>query len=225
MMKKVFAVIAISLIIFVGCSQEKQEISSQHPSSSSSTEESIIAATSSDENTNNYLDSYVETYSDYNFEGASEATFGDRHFKLDVLPQNIPEELVANHYYYDIAGEFEKLSNIYGENEALKISARNTRKNFQEKVYIKEFVIKNLSVAKIVELKITKSPMTSSLEDYIEKYNLTEFTIIRVEVSMTYSQEAINRGPELGDGTYVRSFLCGISNEVKEWKIYEVYWE
>jgi hypothetical protein len=41
-------------------------------------------------------------------------------FKLEVLPQNTPEELVAYDYYYDIAGEFEKLSNIYGENEALK---------------------------------------------------------------------------------------------------------
>src|SRR5665648_766764 len=102
-MKKVVAVITISLIIFVGCSQEKQEISSQYPSSSSITEESTIAATSSDENTNNYWDSYVETFSDYNFEGASEATFDDRHFRMDVLPQNIPEELVANNYYYDIA--------------------------------------------------------------------------------------------------------------------------
>src|SRR5665647_2821676 len=91
--------------------------------------------------------------------------FDDRHFKLDVLPQNIPEELVANNYYYNIAGEFEKLSNIYGENEALKISARNTRNNFQEKVYIKEFVVKNLSVVKKDELKITESPMPYSLKD------------------------------------------------------------
>ena len=67
--------------------------------------------------------------------------------------------------------------------------------------------------------------MISSLKDYIEKYSLTEFTIIRVEVSMTYSQEAINRGPQLGEGTYVRSFLCGKGNDEKEWKIYEVYWE
>ena len=195
-MKKGVAIIAISLILFVGCSQQIS-----------------------------YWDSYVESFPNYNFEGVSEATFDDRYFRLEVMPQNIPEELVANDYYYNIAGEFEKLSNIYGENEALKISASNTRKNFQEKVYIKEFVIKNLSVAKRDELKTTKSPMISSLKDYIEKYSLTEFTIIRVEVSMTYSQEAINRGPQLGEGTYVRSFLCGKGNDEKEWKIYEVYWE
>jgi hypothetical protein len=75
MMKKGFGIIAISLILFVGCSQEKQEISLKQPSSSSSTE-----AVGSDESTNSYWDRYVETFYGYNFEGENEATFGDRHF-------------------------------------------------------------------------------------------------------------------------------------------------
>lgn len=220
MMKKGFGIIAISLILFVGCSQEKQEISLKQPSSSSSTE-----AVGSDESTNSYWDRYVETFYGYNFEGENEATFGDRHFKLEVLPQNTPEELVAYDYYYDIAGEFEKLSNIYGENEALKISAISKANAFNERAYIKEYVVKNLYVMKKAELEDSKSSAIYSLNEDAEKYNLTEFTIVRAEISMTHSQEALNRGPQLGDGEYVRLFLCGKGKDVKEWKIYEVYWE
>lgn len=222
-MKKVFAFITLSLFLFTGCSQEKQENSSSKSSISSSKTESVI--THEDENTNSYLDKYVETFPKYNFEGKNEATFDDRYFNLVIPPQNIAEELVTNNYYYDIAGEFEKLLNIFGENESLKITATNTKENFQDGIYIKEYIVKSLSVLQKAEFESEISPIAVFIENDVERYKLTEFTVVRVEISMSHSQKALNLGPQLGDGDYIRSFLCGKSESVDEWKIYEVYWE
>lgn len=223
-MKKVFALIAISLFFFAGCSQENSEISDKQASYDPNPTESSITPDVS-EKTGYYLDEYVEIFPEYIFQGKSEETSDDRHFSLKALPQNIPEELVANHYYYDIAGEFEKLSNIYGENEALKISVTNTKEDFNQGAYIKEYIVKTLSVLPKDELESATSAIAFSLEKDVQSFNLTAFTVIKAEISMLHSQESLDRGPQLGDGDYVFSFLCGKSEHIGEWKIYEVYWE
>lgn len=215
------------LFILTGCVQGKDEADSQQQAPSHIATENT-SQTSIDENPqgeSSNLENYIETFPDYSYAGETEATFNDRHFKLEDVPENLAEELVAENYYYDIAGEFDKLGNVFGENEALQISAANTQKNYQEGVYIKDLVVKNLSVIKKDELNNTQSPAAFSLEKDVTEYGLTEFTVIRAEISMAFSQKALSRGSQLGDGDYTRSFLCGKNKDVNEWKIYEVYWE
>lgn len=207
-MKMIFVLVTISLLFFTGCTKEKEE-------------SNIIDVS---KNMDNYLDSYVEIFPEYQFKGEREATFGDRHFSLEVLPQNIPEALVTKDYYYDIAGEFEKLAGICGENDSLKISAINTKKQFYEGTYIKEYIIKELTVVKKNEIPSLPS-LTFSLKEDVEKYGLAEFTVIKAKISMTHSEKSFNQGPQLGDGDYTRLFLCGQKKGIDAWKIYEVYWE
>lgn len=73
----------------------------------------------------------LRIFSSYDFTGEMDATVNDRHFEAEEAPENMVEELVFDHYYYDIKGDFEQFVAIYGEIESLMISARNTKKNLK----------------------------------------------------------------------------------------------
>lgn len=96
------------------------------------------------------LENYATEFPDYDFTGTVDETVGDRHFEAEVAPENIVEDLVFHDYYYDIKGEYDKLSGIYGENDALKISAKNEEKRYHEGVYIKAYSIYSLSTWSII---------------------------------------------------------------------------
>ena len=54
----------------------------------------------------------------YEYHGDMNAQFDGRSFTLEAAPKSIVEELVINNFYYDIASETDKLSDLYGDNEA-----------------------------------------------------------------------------------------------------------
>ncbi|NCC15081.1 MAG: hypothetical protein EOM28_01825 [Clostridia bacterium] len=169
-------------------------------------------------------DNYVEDFSAYDFTREMNATVNDRHFEAEEAPENVVEELVFDHYYYDIKGEFDQFADIYGEIEALKISARNTKKKFEEGAYIKEYIIHSLSTWSKEEFQNSDYVEIHILKDDVLKYQLSSFAIVQVDISMALSQAALERGPQLGDGEYTRGFLCGKKTDDDIWKIYNIYW-
>ncbi|MDD4844858.1 MAG: hypothetical protein PHU31_11120 [Anaerotignum sp.] len=206
--------------IFVGslaaCAQnEAKEVIMQGENS----QEEIIM-----ENQEVSLENYVEDFPDYEFTEELDDTVDDRHFEAEEAPENIVEELVFHDYSYDIKGEFDKLLEIYGEEEALKISARNTKKSFDEGAYMKEYVIHDLSTWSKEDFQNSDYDFMHILKSDILKNQFTSFAIVQVDISMEWSKAALDRGPQLGNGEYTRLFLCGKNSDDDSWKIYEIYW-
>ncbi len=170
------------------------------------------------------LENYVEDFPDYELTEELDVTVGDRHFEAEEVPENIVEELIFHDYYYNIQGEFDKLLELYGENEALKISASNTKKRFDEGAYMKEYVIHGLSTWSKEVFQNADYDFMHILKRDILKYQFTSFSMVQADISMTWSEAALERGPQLGNGEYIRLFLCGKVSDDDSWKIYEIYW-
>ena len=171
-----------------------------------------------------YLANYIDEFTGYTYMGEIEKTFSDRHFKLESIPTNTPQDIVVKNHYYDISGDFNKLAELYCDDEALQISVANIKKNFNEGVYIKEYVVKNLITLKKDDVEKLDTATRNLLQKDIEKYDFSYFTIVKAEISMTHSEKALELGPQLGNGDYTNYYLCGKVNGQTEWKIYGFYW-
>lgn len=172
----------------------------------------------------NFWDNYVETFEEYEFLGETDATFEDRHFALEDTPENSLEELVVNRYYYDISGEYEKHLNLVGDNKALKICIENEEEAFQEGNYMEEYIIHRLSTWSKADLKEMDAVFYEMVAENVGEYQLSEFAIVQADLSMVHSKKSLELGPQLGNGDYIRGFLCGKQNENDQWKMYEIYW-
>lgn len=172
-----------------------------------------------EESNNNNQDNTEEIEKPYQYSGATHIQINDRSFTLEDIPEIYPEELVVNNYYYDIAGEYDKLGDLYGENEALKISADNEKKNFDEGIYVKEYIIHD--VAPIAEDELDEM-LAKQIASDIEKYTLSDSLIIKADIDLVWAETA--EAPQIGNGRYPRIFLCGRQSVEDDWKIYECYW-
>ena len=155
----------------------------------------------------------------YEYSGETQAQVNNRIFTLEDIPESIPEELVVNSYYFNIVGEYDKLKELYGNNEALQISADNEKKNFEDGQYVREYTIHTLDTLHENDVLDT---LYNQLAIDIEKYELHETVIIKADIDLIWPDTVI--GAQLPSGEYVRLFLCGKKNSEDSWKIYEVYW-
>jgi hypothetical protein len=170
-----------------------------------------------------YLEHYTERFTEkYKYTGVINETYNDRHFKLEDTPENFAEELASNFYYYNISGKYDKLYDIYGEDERLKLMAINEKMSFEKGDYIKEYVVHSLSTLTKESFKNASTYYFKKALVDLEKFKLTDITVIKAEISMAWSEKALSGGPQLKDGRYVRFFLCGKASVSDSWKVYEI---
>lgn len=177
----------------------------------------LLSACTAKPETDNTDNTEIET--PYKYSGETQTQVNDRSFTLEDIPEIYPEELVVYNYYYDIVGEYDKLGDLYGENEALKISADNEKKNFDEGIYVKEYIIHD--VAPMAEDELDEM-LAKQIASDIEKYTLSESLIIKADIDLVWAETAA--APQIGNGRYPRIYLCGRQSVEDDWKIYECYW-
>lgn len=165
---------------------------------------------------------YTNTFPAYEYNGVMEADNEDQHFLLEDKPQNKPEELVALNFYYEITGEYDKLYDLCGS-ESLQISAVNTEKNFNEGMYIQEYIVRHLTTLSMDEFVHRSTVILEMIKTNVEQNKLTEYTMVQGDFAMKSpsAQESLS---ELSDGGHTFYFLCG-KNQNDEWKLFELYWE
>lgn len=164
----------------------------------------------------------METQDDsYVYPGELTARVKDRSFTLEDTPGNPAEGLIAFHYYDNINGDYNHYQSAVGDNESLQICAENERKNFEKGCYVKDYRIHELST--LSEEEIT-SLFGESIAEEASKYQLNAYEVVVADFDLTWSEEALSGGPQLGNGRYSRLFLCGTTPSEAAWKIYELYW-
>lgn len=164
----------------------------------------------------------------YIYNGETEINVDARIFKLEDIPNNIAEETVVNQFLYSIVGDFDNMSDILADIESHNISIKNEEKNLNDGLYMKSYIIHEISTLSEDEYNQNKlendevNPLYYyRWQDIVEKYNLKEYEIINVNFTQAHSDKLIELGPQWGDGTYDRSFIIGKSPKDKNYKIYD----
>ncbi|WP_051280079.1 hypothetical protein [Anaerovorax odorimutans] len=150
----------------------------------------------------------------YKYKGETTVKTDDRNFVLEDIPENLAEETIAKDFLYTITGEFDKKAEIIADTEEYSFSIENEKKQFENEEFPKSYIIHNIST-------LTKEEYDhyNEWQECVEKYKLNDYKIVNVNFTQTYSEEAIEKGPQWGNGTYSRSFIVGKSNNI--YKIYD----
>lgn len=164
----------------------------------------------------------------YDYNGKTDFTVDGRSFKLEDLPENIAEEIVVNNFLYSITADFENMSNIVADIEPHNISIENSEKNFNDGIYMKSYIIHEVSTLSEEEYRERETENGEQnpiyyygMQKVIEKYNLIEYKIINVNFTQTHSERSNELVPQWGDGTYYRNFIVGKSPNDSSYKIYD----
>lgn len=169
-----------------------------------------------------------ESKDTYTYKGETVINADGRIFKLEDTPKNMAEEAVVNNFLYSITADFNGMSDILARIESYKISIKNEEKNFNEGLYIKSYIIHEITTLSEDEYDQEKlendeiNPLYYyGWQEVVEKYKLKEYEIITVNFTQVHSDKSIEAGPQCGDGTYNRSFIVGKSPDDNNYKIYD----
>lgn len=164
----------------------------------------------------------------YTYKGETMINADGRIFKLEDTPKNMAEETVVNNFLYSITADFNGMSDILAEIESYKISIKNEEKNFNEGLYMKSYIIHEISTLSDDEYNQEKlendelNPLYYyGWQKVVEECNLKEYEIITINFTQVHSDKSIESGPQWGDGTYNRSFIVGKSPDDNNYKIYD----
>lgn len=159
--------------------------------------------------------------------GTANFTVEDRQFVCEDSSLNELEYLIYNYYYFETFGEFDKLKDLIGEDEALQISVQNEQEAFEEGDYMLEYRIHGLYTLTSEDMQninirdFTKEYIRRS----IEEHDITEYALVKVDISWTHNAKSLSMGPQIGDGRHTRYYMVATTQNVDDYKIYDVYWE
>ena len=215
--------------LLTGCAQEAVSSSSSASSSHSSSQSSHSAASSSATSLNEEI--LASRYADISalpvldLDVDESAQFDDRTLMLEDSIDNELEYLVYQTYYYQMSADFSARQDLLGANESLQNSNQNEEKNFENGEYMTSITIHALNTLAPEDLDHAAAYAKEDLLKQIDQYALTEYAVVQADLDWTYSQAALEAGPQLDEGRYLRYFLLGKTEETPEFRWYELYWD
>ncbi|MGI5895019.1 MAG: M56 family metallopeptidase [Candidatus Merdivicinus sp.] len=152
---------------------------------------------------------------DYTYTGETSLHVDDRTFELEDIPENLAEEAVANYYAWEIAWDWDALTELCSESSSLSNSINNERESVKEDRYMKSYIVHSLQT-------LTGDAIPSQINTDAKNAGLADYTVVLADIDMTYSDALLAADPQLGEGRYSRIFLC--AEKDGSWKLYELYW-
>lgn len=225
-MKKIclFMAIVFTSSLFFGCST-KTNVNSYEDNNSNLVH---------NENENNDIVSDKEILSKYvdvsnlpifDLDINNKIQFDDRTISIEDSIDNELEYTVYQLYYNETLGDYKKVMELIGEDEGFKIAMQNGEKNFEDGIYMKEYVIHELSVLDKNDMKEISNYSKIEIKDKIDKLNLEQYAIVMADLSFKHNEKSLSLSPQLGDGRYIRYYILGKTSESDNFKIYDVYWD
>ena len=170
----------------------------------------------------------LEVEDKYTYTGETNINIENRQFILEDVPKTLAEESVANVFLYSITAEFDRLSDVMADIDSHRISIENQEKSFNDGNYIESYIIHEISTLSENEYNQNRldddelNPLYYyGWKEIIAEYNLTEYEVINAKFTQKHSEKSIALGPQIGDGTYSRSFIIGKSTNDNDYKIYD----
>ncbi len=151
--------------------------------------------------------------------------FDDRVLLMEDSIDNELEQVVFEYYYCISSAQFDRLMGLVGENEVLQITAKNEQKNFDEGIYMSEYVLHELEVLPAEEVKKGHQHAKDDIAARIAEHDLASYALVSVDHSFKHNELSASMGPQLTDGRYMRYWLLGKAASDTEYKLYEVFWD
>ena len=225
-MKKIclFMAIVFSSSLFFGCST-KTNVNSYEDNNSNlvHNENENNDIVSDEEILSKYVD--VSNLPIFDLDINNKSQFDDRTISIEDSIDNELEYTVYQLYYNETLGDYKKVMELIGEDEGFKIAMQNGEKNFEDGIYMKEYVIHELSVLDKNDMKEISNYSKIEIKDKIDKLNLEQYAIVMADLSFKHNEKSLSLSPQLGDGRYIRYYILGKTSESDNFKIYDVYWD
>lgn len=175
---------------------------------------------------------YMEGFAPIDYAGARTFSHNGRDLVLEDAPENTAEELVAQYYLNQFRGDLEAQLPLMGE-ESLQITAESDAGLSQRNIGFRSVILHDITMLKLEDYvpgagyfetaELAERFSTEQLEQ-IEESGLSQYTVVYVDLSWEWTTEAMELGPQLGDGRYERLYLLGRTGEEADWKIYNIGW-
>lgn len=156
--------------------------------------------------------------------GTADYTFEDRHFVCQDSTLNDVEYLIYSYYYFEAVGNYDKLLDLVG-NESFRNSVQNGKEDFENGMYDSESIIHNLTTLTVEDMQKIGESDKAYISQMLEENELTEFVMVKAEVSWKYNAKRWYSSPQLPEGRYIRYYLLGKTEDAGDFRIYEVFWE
>ena len=169
-------------------------------------------------NGNALFDSYVTEFPFYVYTGMKLSDHDGHVFTIEDTPKNLAEAAVIEWYGLNWTGGTKKLELCCG-NEALRFGSESD---------YKQYTIHEVSTLTPEDFTVETMPFLDAfirwLSQDIQKFGLTEYTVVYADQSWEWTPEQLALGPQLGNGRYERLYLLGKTETSNAWKLYECYW-
>lgn len=145
-----------------------------------------------------------------------------RYFKSKIKASSLDEKIVLDSFKFDITDEFEKLKDIYVDNENI-VEIHKSRK--AEKANPRKITINSLK--EINEKDYTDLELMDKYYSFIERlreYNPYEHKVIEVNYNIVYYPKHA-AGAQWGNGNWTRYYVVTREKEDSDWKLFDVYWQ
>lgn len=135
------------------------------------------------------------------------------------------DQLIYDHYRYELLGDLDGALSLVGDSEALRITTENDVRNVQEGAGAQSYTLHGLRALTTDEMARVRAYDRDAIFRIVADYGLTEWTLEAVDVEWTYTEAELAKGPQLDAGRYMRYFLAGRTSADQPWALYELFWE
>lgn len=224
------ALLILSAALLAGCAQtpSSSSVSSQPSPLPEPPAASLSAPASSVEAdlwllTERYAD--VEALPMLDLDLEPRVRYDDRTLSLEDSIDNELEYLVYQLYLLEAAADFDGRLELAGTNETLNGVLQNEASQFRDGCYMTEVVLHRLTTLTREDLDRVQEHCRESILELLDTYDLTEYAVVEADLDWKYSEAALEAGPQLDEGRYLRYFLLARTENVPEYRYYELFWD
>ena len=142
-----------------------------------------------------------------------------RHVKFEKMPMDEPQKAVGWFYKYMGTAQFDLCARLFPEDLLGSLNLEQDQKDYEDGIYVKEYVIhgfQTLAADSYADQKAHYEEVAASRE-------CSEYKVVRVHFMQNWSDKALEKDPQWGNGEYTRDFLVGKESGFRgKWKILEL---
>ena len=171
------------------------------------------------------LASYVQDFAEVATLAKPVETDDGRTLTLNCTLDTEVDQLIYDHYRYELLGDLDGALSLVGDSEALRITTENDVRNVQEGAGAQSYTLHGLRALTADEMARVRAYDRDAIFRIVADYGLTEWTLEAVDVEWTYTEAELAKGPQQDAGRYMRYFLAGRTGTDQPWALYELFWE
>ena len=128
------------------------------------------------------------------------------------------DQLIYDHYRYELLGDLDGALSLVGDSEALRITTENDVRNVQEGAGVQSYTLHGLHALTADEMARVRAYDRDAILHIVADYGLAEWTLEAVDVEWTYTEAELAKGPQQDARAVYAVFLAGRTSTDQPWR-------